>query len=188
VASDLLGAARALCGNNPGIACILGTGSNSCYYNGQTIEKQVSPLGFILGDEGSGASLGKRLLADCLKNQLPEKLREKFLSQFGLTQAEIVENVYRKPFPNRFLASLSPFLKENISEHSIYTIVYEGFSDFFKKNVCQYNYTENLVYVVGSIGFYYQDILQKAAADMSVNLANIIQSPVEGLIFYHTGK
>ena len=115
VGSDMLAAARALCGRDPGIACILGTGSNSCRWDGQRIAEQVSPLGFILGDEGSGAVLGRRLVGDCLKNRLPAGLREMFLDRFGLTPAEILDRVYRQPFPNRFLASLSPFLAEHIA-------------------------------------------------------------------------
>ena len=186
VASDLLGAARALCGNDPGIACILGTGSNSCYYNGKTIEKQVSPLGFIIGDEGSGAALGKRLVADCLKNQLPEGVKERFLERFKLTQAQIVENIYSKPFPSRFLASLSLFLIENINEPALYQIVYEGFADFFKRNVFQYDYKDKKVNVVGSIGYHYQNVLSKVAGDLSLQLGKIIQAPTDDLIKYHT--
>jgi N-acetylglucosamine kinase-like BadF-type ATPase len=185
VASDLLGAARALCGNEPGIACILGTGSNSCYYDGNVIAQQVSPLGFIIGDEGSGASLGKRLVADCLKNQLPEGLKERFLERFKLTQAQIVENIYSKPFPSRFLASLSLFLIENIEEPALYQIVYDGFADFFKRNVFQYDYKGKKVNVVGSIGYHYQDVLRKVAADLSLQLGKVIQAPSEELIKYH---
>ncbi|MBP1641168.1 MAG: hypothetical protein H6Q17_2751 [Bacteroidetes bacterium] len=185
VDSDLLGAARALCGDEPGIACILGTGSNSCYYNGQAIEKQVSPLGFIIGDEGSGASLGKRLVADCLKNQLPKGIKERFLERFKLTQAQIVENIYSKPFPSRFLASLSLFLIENIEEQALYQIVYDGFTDFFRRNVFQYDCLNKKVNVVGSIGYHYQDVLSKVADDLSLQLGKIIQAPSEELIKYH---
>jgi N-acetylglucosamine kinase-like BadF-type ATPase len=188
VESDLLGAARALCGNKPGIACILGTGSNSCYYDGKEIVKQVSPLGYIIGDEGSGAVLGKRLVADCLKNQLSEPIRERFFDRFKLTQAQIVENIYSKPFPNRFLASLSVFLKENIDEPEIFDIVYEGFSDFFKRNVFQYNYLDIRVNVVGSVGYHYQSVLRQVADDLSVELGKIIQAPTDELIAYHISR
>ena len=185
VASDLLGAAKALCGDSAGIACILGTGSNSCYYDGRKIVQNVSPLGYVIGDEGSGASLGKRLAADCLKNQLPQVIKEHFLERFQLTQAQIIENIYSKPFPNRFLASLSVFLKENLNEPEIYRIVYEGFTDFFKRNVFQYDYLNAQVHVVGSIGYYYQDVLRRASGDLSINLGRIIQSPMDGLIAYY---
>ena len=116
VGSDLLAAARALCGDRPGIACILGTGSNSCQYDGKEIVKNVSPLGFILGDEGSGAVLGKLLIGDVLKDQLPPALKELFLSQYELTPASIMDRVYRQPFPNRFLAGFSPFILEHLDE------------------------------------------------------------------------
>ena len=114
VSTDMLAAARGLCGHQAGIACIMGTGSNSCYYDGEKIVQNVSPLGFILGDEGSGACLGKLLVGDLLKNQLGAELKEEFLSQYNLTPADIIDRVYRKPFPNRFLASLSPFLAQHI--------------------------------------------------------------------------
>lgn len=188
VESDLLGAAKALCGDEPGIACILGTGSNSCYYDGHEIIHNVSPLGYIIGDEGGGVYLGKKLVADCLKNQVKENIRERFFERFDLTEAQIMENIYNKPFPNRFLASLSIFLKENIEEPEIYKIVYDGFSDFFKRNVFQYDYQNKLVHVIGSIGYYYQDILRQVASGLSINLGKIIQAPMDDLILYYTSK
>ena len=123
VNTDMLAAARGLCGHEPGIACIMGTGSNSCYYDGKHIGANVSPLGFILGDEGSGACLGKLLVGDILKNQMTPELKEKFLKQFNLEPADIIDRVYRKPFPNRFLASLSPFLAQNLDEPCVRTLV-----------------------------------------------------------------
>jgi len=142
VGSDLLGAARGLCGRQPGIACILGTGSNSCFYDGKEIVSNVSPLGFILGDEGSGAVLGKMLVGDVLKNQLPAALKEEFLAKYELTPAIILERVYKKPFPNRFLASLSPFLVEHLDVPEIHTLVLNGFKAFFDRNVKQYDYKQ----------------------------------------------
>ena len=121
----------------------MGTGSNSCYYDGKQLVSNVSPLGFILGDEGSGAVLGKLLVGDILKNQMPPELKEKFLTQFNLTPADIIDRVYRKPFPNRFLASLSPFLAQNLDEPCIRTLVSDSFKAFLKRNVMQYeNYRE----------------------------------------------
>lgn len=139
VYSDLVAAAHALCGKEAGIACILGTGSNSCEWNGKRIVKQVSPLGFILGDEGSGAYMGKLLVGNMLKNQLPKEIIEKFMKQYDLTPALIIENVYRKPFPSRFLASISPFLLQNIENDAVLSIVKKSFTDFFQRNVMQYN-------------------------------------------------
>ena len=183
VESDMVGAARGLLGRTEGIACILGTGSNSCLYDGEKIVKNVPALGFILGDEGSGAVLGKRLVADVLKNQLPEAIKEKFLKQYGVTQADIIENVYRKPFPNRYLASLSKFAAENIGEPQIYNLVYEHFNQFVVRNLRQYPALP--VGFIGSIAFYYQDVLRKVMADNGMQVAQILRSPMPGLIEYH---
>ena len=186
VGSDLLGAARGLCGSQPGIACILGTGSNSCFYDGKEIVSNVSPLGFILGDEGSGAVLGKMLVGDVLKNQLPAALKEEFLSRYELTPAIILERVYKKPFPNRFLASLSPFLVEHLDVPEIHTLVLNGFKAFFDRNVKQYDYKQYPVHLIGSLAYYYRPVLQEAAEQTGVRLGTIKQSPMEGLISYHS--
>ncbi len=188
VHSDLVAAAHSLCGNKPGIACILGTGSNSCEWNGKEITNQISPLGFILGDEGSGASMGKLLVGDLLKNQLTKGLKEKFLEQYSLTPAIIIEHVYRKPFPNRFLASITPFLLQNIEDDSIARIVKQSFRDFFERNVMQYNYKKYNVNFVGSIAHYYSHILQKTAREMGITIGKINQSPMEGLVEYYKSK
>lgn len=186
VSSDLVGAARALCGREAGIACILGTGSNSCFYDGNTITQQVSPLGFILGDEGSGAVLGKLLVGDCLKNQLPPEIKEKFLARFELTPATILDRVYKAPFPNRFLATLSPFLAEHIDVPEIYNLVLNSFNSFFIRNVMQYDYKQYPVHFVGSVACYYRSVLEVAAQKNGVRLGMVMQSPVEGLIQYHS--
>lgn len=187
VYTDMLGAARGLCGRQAGIACILGTGSNSCFYDGQHITANVSPLGFILGDEGSGACLGKLLVSDLLKNQLPTELKEKFLQQYRLTTAEIIDRVYRQPFPNRFLASLSPFLAENLQCAPLYELVLNSFKSFIRRNVMQYDYHRYPVHFIGSIALHYREVLQKAAQDTSLRLGTVAQGPMEGLITYHTG-
>ena len=186
VGSDLLGAARGLCGRQPGIACILGTGSNSCFYDGKEIVSNVSPLGFILGDEGSGAVFGKMLVGDVLKNQLPAALKEEFLARYELTPAIILERVYKKPFPNRFLASLSPFLVEHLDVPEIHTLVLNGFKAFFDRNVKQYDYKQYPVHLIGSLAYYYRPVLQEAAEQTGVRLGTIKQSPMEGLISYHS--
>ena len=186
VATDMLAAARGLCGREAGIACIMGTGSNSCYYDGENIVANVSPLGFILGDEGSGACLGKLMVGDLLKNQMTPELKEKFLKQFDLTPADIIDRVYRKPFPNRFLASLSPFLAQNINEPCVHELVLNSFKAFFKRNIMQYENYQNLkVNLIGSVAFYYKEVLAEAAEAMGIQLGTIIQSPMEGLIKYH---
>ena len=189
VNTDMLAVAHGLCQHEAGIACIMGTGSNSCYYDGKQIVSNVSPLGFILGDEGSGAVLGKLLVGDILKNQMTPELKEKFLKQFSLTPADIIDRVYRKPFPNRFLASLSPFLAQNLDEPCIHALVLGSFKSFLKRNVMQYeNFRNSKVHFIGSVAFYYKTILAEAAQEMNIQLGTIIKSPLEGLIKYHSGK
>ncbi len=185
VDSDLLAAARGLCGKNKGIACILGTGSNSCYYDGEKIVDNISPLGYILGDEGSGAVIGRLFLGACLKNQLTEGLKEKFLKEYNLTPATILDKVYKQPMANRFLAGLSPFIIGHIEDKTIHDLVYIAFKDFFVKNVMQYDYHNNVVHFTGSVAYHYRDILKKAGEDMGITIGKIVQSPMEGLIEYY---
>ncbi len=185
VESDLLGAARALFQHQKGIACILGTGSNSCYYDGRQIVKNVSPLGFILGNEGGGDAMGKQLIADCLKNQLPEWLCEKLLDEYELTPALILESVYRKPFPNRFLASFTPFLLEHIEEPAIFNLVFDNFDAFFTRNVMQYNLEGIDVGFVGSVAYNFKDTLEIVASERSIVINQIVEDPMEGLIRFH---
>lgn len=186
VHSDLLAAARALCDHNAGIACILGTGSNSCVYDGKDIVDNVSPLGYILGDEGSGAVLGKILVGDVLKQQLPQELCDKFLEQYGLDRLTIIRRVYKEPQANRFLASLTRFLIENIEHPAIYALVYNSFKSFFVRNIANHNnYKELKVNFVGSIAYYYSSVLKQVSTDMGCTIGTIIQSPMEGLLNYH---
>jgi N-acetylglucosamine kinase-like BadF-type ATPase len=185
VASDLLGAARSLFGREAGIACIMGTGSNSCSYDGNLITHNVSPLGFIVGDEGSGAVLCKLFIADCLKNQIPTTLQKKFLSQYDLTPALILENVYKKPFPNRFLAQFTPFLLENLHEPTIYKLVLESFEAFIKRNILQYDLKDIKIGCVGSVAFYFKTVLEEAALKYGLKIDNIVQDPMNGLVKYH---
>ena len=186
--SDLLAAARGLCGDNKGIACILGTGSNSCFYDGKEIREHVSSLGYVLGDEGSGSALGKLFLGSCLKGLLTKGIKERFLDEYGLTTETILEMVYSKPMANRFLASLSPFIAKNLHDKSIYDLVYRGFREFFVRNVMQYDYRNNETHFTGSIAFHYEELLRKAAAESGVRIGIITQSPMEGLIKYYADK
>lgn len=185
VYTDLMGAARALFLDQPGIACILGTGSNSCYYDGVEIRENVSPLGFILGDEGSGAVLGRLLVGDCLKNQLPEWLRDKFLDEYELTPALIMDQVYRKSFPNRFLAKFAPFMAEHLDEPIIFNQVYDSFDAFISRNVLQYNLEELLVGFSGSVAENFKDVLEIVAAERDIKLGPVFADPMPGLIEYH---
>ena len=185
--SDLVAAARALCGDREGIACILGTGSNSCFWDGEQIADNVSPLGYILGDEGSGAVLGKLLVGDVLKKQLPEELCEKFLKEYELDRQKIIESVYKRPAANRFLASLSPFLSKNIEEPAIHRLVLNAFKSFFVRNIENYkDYKNYAVSFVGSVAFYYREVLEEAAKAVDIKIGTIIKSPMEGLVKYHS--
>ena len=184
--SDLLGAARALCGHEEGIACVLGTGSNSCLYNGKEITANIPPLGYILGDEGSSAVLGRRLVGDCLKNQLPEAIRDEFLAEYQLTQEIILEKVYRQPLANRFLASLTPFLSKHKEVPEIHRLLVESFTDFFVRNVKQYRRPWLPIHFVGSIANAFSAELKEAAESLGMELGTIMQSPMEGLIKYHS--
>lgn len=189
VATDLLAAARALCGKEPGIACIMGTGSNSCYYDGKKIVDNVSPLGYILGDEGSGAVLGKLLVGDVLKKQIPEEVCEKFLSKYELDRLTIIKRVYKEPFANRFLASLAPFLLDNIEEPAIHRLVLNSFKSFFIRNIANYdNYTALPINFVGSIAYYFKDVLLEAAGSLHCTIGKILKSPMDGLIEFHSEK
>lgn len=183
--SDLLGAARALCGHEEGIACVLGTGSNSCLYDGEKIVANVPALGYILGDEGSSAVLGRRLVGDCLKNQLPEAIRDEFLVEYGLTQEIILEKVYREPLANRFLASLTPFLSKYREVPEVRRLLVESFVDFFVRNVKQYRRPWLPIHFVGSVANAFSSELKEAAESLGMELGTILKSPIEGLARYH---
>lgn len=186
VGSDMLAAARASCGRRPGIACILGTGSNSCFYDGGGIVKNVSPSGFILGDEGSGATLGKLLVGDLLKGLLPEVLKNRLLAEYDLTPAEIMDKVYRQPFPNRFLAGFSPFLSRNRAEPAIRSLLLGSFRAFFVRNVMQYDCRTYPVCLTGSVAFYFQEIIREVAKESDIRIETIEQSPMSGLVAFHS--
>ena len=185
VQSDLLGAARALCGKKKGIACILGTGSNSCFYDGEQITANVSPLGYILGDEGSSAHLGKRLVSDCLKRQLPENICAMFLKDAGVSPAAIIDKVYRQPQAKRFLARLTPFLSAHRDIPEIQTLLLSCFTEFFRRNVMQYGYEGVEVHFTGSIAWYFQEEVKKAAEALDIQTGQFIKNPIHGLADFH---
>jgi N-acetylglucosamine kinase-like BadF-type ATPase len=189
IASDLLAAAHSLCGETEGIVAILGTGSNSCYYDGKSIVSNISPLGYVLGDEGSGAVLGKKLLADVLKNQLPQQLIKLFFETYQTSTAEVLENVYRKPYPNRYMASFTRFLFSHQNEPAVRKIIYEGFSDFFLRNIAQYNKAYQLpVNFTGGVAWHFRSILEEAAIANNFKLGVVTADPMKGLIDYHNPK
>lgn len=185
VESDLLGAARALCRNHAGIACILGTGSNSCLYNGKEIISNTSPLGYILGDEGSGAFLGKTLVGNVLKKIFRPQLQELFLNRFQLTAPIIINKVYREPMPNRFLASLVPFLSEHREDTEIHHMLIWAFRQFFTRNVIAYGHPEMEINMVGSIAFYFEKEITEAAAKEGLKIGKILQKPAQDLADFH---
>ena len=186
VESDLLGAAHALCGHQEGIACILGTGSNSCLYDGRQIIANVSPLGWILGDEGSGAVLGRRLVGDVLKAQLSPELCQAFAEETRLTRTDIINKVYRELLPNRFLASLTPFLYRHRRDKEIKYMLIDEFRRFLRRNVVQYHRPELPVSFVGGIAHSYSDELQAALLLEGLKMGKINQKPIDGIVDYLT--
>ena len=182
--SDLLGAAHALCGHNYGIASILGTGANSCLYDGGRIIANTPALGYILGDEGSGGVLGKLFLHELYKGVLSEKICSEFEREYGLTMADVIQRVYREPMPNRFLASLAPFIHRHLSDDAVRQIVIRNFRDFFRYNIRPYGLSDMPVSFVGSIAFHFRDQLTEAALAENFRLGKILQSPIEGLVEY----
>ncbi len=186
VNTDLLGAARALCGSKPGIAAILGTGSNTCYYDGENIIENRSSLGFILGDEGSGAHIGKTFIQSYLNKEMPAELASVFFEHFNLTTDDILDAVYKKPMPNRFLASFSKFIHQNLKDKYIIDLVTNCFETFLDKHICKYkNHKELPVGCVGSVAFHFCDILSAVAAKNGVNIGKIVETPIEELVLYH---
>lgn len=186
VESDLLGAARGLLINKPGIACILGTGSNSCLYDGDSILQNVKSTGFILGDEGSGAAMGKVFISDCLKNLAPENLMNEFYEKYQLTPDEIMDIVYSRPFPNRSLSTYSFFLSEHMDNEYVNNLITKNFRDFFNRSLTQYDYKHFELCFVGSVACIYSDILKRVASEFDVNIKKIVRCSMPGLIEYHS--
>jgi N-acetylglucosamine kinase-like BadF-type ATPase len=187
VNTDLLAAARALCGNEKGIACILGTGANSCYYNGKKVVKNNASIGFILGDEGSGAYLGKKVVQYFLYETFDEDLHSRFNARFGTNKVEILENVYKQPLPNRYLASFTIFLAENRGHYMVENIIEDGLNDFFFNHL--YKYRESWttpINFIGSVAFGFKDVLQDLCNSYELELGRVLKNPMEGLVKYHT--
>jgi glucosamine kinase len=183
---DLLAAARALCGHEAGIACIMGTGSNSCLYDGEKIVGNVANLGWILADEGSGANIGRKFLVDYLRDIAPATLRKQFHERFPLSREEFLEKVYQQERPSAFLASFTKFIFQHLKEPYCYKLIYNSFSEFYENNVMKYENYKNLkVHFTGSISFYFSDILRQVAADKGITVKNILEGPIAGLTLYH---
>lgn len=186
VTDDLTAAARSLLGSEKGIAAILGTGSNSGSYDGENITGSVPSMGYILGDEGSGTALGKRLLNSAFKGLLPEHITNKFFKAHPLTYPELVENVYRSPLPNRYIAGFAKFVKDNIADPEMEALVKECFSEFIARNLLGYdNIRENTVSFTGSVAFHFAGQLEECLADYGLRPGKITDKPLGGLIEYH---
>ncbi len=184
--SDLLAAARGSLGHKSGVIAILGTGANSGLYDGEYIVKNVSCLGFMLGDEGSGAYLGKRLVADVLKGLLSPKMTDAFFEMFRTSQEEIMDKVYHGDFPNRYLASFVPFLAANRDDAQIGKLIRDAFCEFFKRNIEPYQIQgEKSIMFVGGVAEEFNAMLTAVASQYGFKMLGVCKSPLEGLIEYH---
>lgn len=186
---DMLAAARSLFGNKPGIACIAGTGANTCYYDGTKIIKNIYSPGLALGDEGSGGFLGKMLARDYIREALPVHLMKKFEDFTPDRLADILDKVYKKPFPNRYLASLAPFVVMNQEEPYLFQLAYENFEELFNKCILRYEQHKTLpIRFIGSIAAHLRPVLEKVAEAKGVKVDKVIADPMEGLVNYHMQK
>lgn len=189
VGHDLLAAARALCGHEAGIACILGTGVNACFYDGREITEARPSLGFWLGDEGGGGWLGKTLVQHYFHGEMPAELSQAFAEAYHLTLPTVLENAYKKPFPNSYFAAFSRFLSDHLDHAYAQELIYDGFALFFDRYVGKFpTYQQQPIHFTGSVAFHYRAILQKAAADKKLTLKNVLASPISGLVEYHRNR
>ncbi len=183
---DLMGAARALCGREKGMTCNLGTGSFACYYDGKKIVKSSPGIGYILGDEGSGAYLGKKVIQYYLYNTFDEELRYKFDAKFATNRAEILDNVYKKPLANRYLASYAIFLAENRGHYMIENIIEDGLNDFFFNHIYKYRESWTLpIHFTGSVAYGFRDVLKDMCSSYELQLGKVIKKPMDGLVKFH---
>ena len=186
--TDIMASARATCGSEPGIVCILGTGSNSCYYDGEKIAKNIPGIGYVLGDEGSGTYLGKKVLQHYLYNTFDEDLQSRFTALFPVSRIEILENVYSKPSPNRYIASFTKFLAENRGHYMIENIIEDGLNDFFFQHICKFGESwTSPIHFTGGVASGFKDALSDLCKSYQVTLGKVLKNPIEGLIEYHKG-
>lgn len=186
VASDLLGAARALCKNSEGIACVIGTGSNSCLYDGKNIADNIPSLGYILGDEGSSVALGRRLLSDCFKRQIPANVANEFMAEYNLSMESTLDSIYKKPLANRYMAQFTPFIAKHREIPQVHNILISCFTDFFKRNVIAYHKPWLPVHFVGSVATVFSEELIETANSLGMKTGQFIQNPIDGIVSYHT--
>ena len=184
---DMMGAAKALCGHEKGVACILGTGSNSCYFNGIRITKNSPGLGYVLGDEGSGAYLGRKVIQHFLYNTFDVDLQERFTSKYNTNRVEILDHVYRKPLPNRYMASFALFLAENRGHYMVENIIEDSFNEFFFNHL--YKFRESWLYPIhftGGVAYAFRDVLKTMCHSYELQVGRILKNPMQGLIEYHS--
>jgi glucosamine kinase len=187
VDTDIMGAARGVCGKTKGIACILGTGSNACYYNGSRILKSSPGLGYVLGDEGSGAYMGRKVIQHFLYNTFEGELMTKFDNKFKTSRLEILDKVYRQPLPNKYMASFAMFLSENRGHYMIENIIEDSFNDFFFNHIYKFKESwQHPVNFVGGVSFAFKDVLKELCSGYGLQLGRIMKNPMEGLVEYHS--
>jgi glucosamine kinase len=186
VTHDLMGAAIAVCGKNKGIACIMGTGSNSCYYNGKKIVSNSPGLGYVLGDEGSGAYLGRKLIQHVLYGMLDDELSNAFKKTYDTNKDEILHKVYKEPYANRYLAGFTQFLSVHRGHFMIENIIEDGLRDFFEIHINSYPQRfDHPIHFVGSIAFYFKDKIEELCVDFGLKMGNVLKQPMTGLVAFH---
>lgn len=186
VKHDLLAACRALLGTTSGFAAILGTGTNTCIYNGTEIIHHIDSAAYILGDEGSGCAIGKKLLLDYIRGVLPPAIKKDFEDSYNLSEKDVLNRIYTQPLANRFCASFSEFVFKHISDKHLHNLVSSSFDQFFTQLVCLYPYYRNYeLNAVGSVAFYFRDILKLSAENHEMKIGKIIKSPINELVNYH---
>ncbi len=184
---DLLAAARASCGHEMGMVAILGTGSNTCLFDGKNIVRNVSSLGYILGDEGSGSNIGKAFINALFTDELPKEIMESYSKQFGFELTDVLDAVYKKPLPNKFLAQFVPFVFQHKNTPEIALLIEKCFVAFFGKHICKYqNFEQYPLNIVGSVGFIFKEEIEKVALNYNVKLGKVIKQPIEELVRFHT--
>lgn len=186
VDSDLVGATRGLLVHEPGLACILGTGSNSCLYDGNQIIKHVRSGGYILGDEGSGAAMGRLFIGDLLKGFVPSDIRDSFVEKFNLNVDLLMDEVYNNPHANRNLRNYGVFLSDHLQNEYVYQLVFNEISRFFERTILQYDYQSYAINFVGSVACQFSEVLLSVASKYGANIKKIVRASMPGLVIYHT--
>ena len=186
VAEDMLAAVYAATGKEPAMVCILGTGSNSCYFDGEKMQMLVASLGYVLMDEASGNYFGKKLVVDYFYNRMPKAIASEFEKEFNLDADHIKKNIYQEANPNMYLASFAKFMFDFKEDKYIKRLIKKGFQEFFKYRVLPYNInSETSIYFIGSIAHYFRDTLEKVASKYNLKITDVIQRPIDNLLAYH---